>query len=1285
MSIILRGIHIASKHLFYLLLIATIILAVLIATTYWLSNAIEQRQDEISDFVSEQLGYPVEIAATTLDWVGLMPKLQVQTIKVFSQDQKIELFTLDDLYLGLDVIDSIQRREPVLKDLIITGLRVVIIRNETGQLQVQGLDDRTQSSPIEMDWFSWANLLKRFHLQDISIDYTDQQNSALTGIYQLADTVVIHKTGQWIANGNLNLPSSVGNNVTFTAQSVVSGNNWQASTWQWQIKTNGLKLAPLAQHLVWQDVAVQQGSVDITVSGTGVGDRIETINLGLDLAQSKVVTTQENTAYTPVVIERFIGQFNWQQQAELWQLSGRNIQLHINGDAWPQTAFTIRKDSDNNWLMASKYLRLSDITALASLSQHSPALFRQQQPAGDVEMFNLRYSATQGVEGLAFSLRDGALLPWQNYPGVTGLTASVRWQDGVGSLNLDSHQITLYPEVWLDDAIFFDSISGVLSLQKDDDFWIMNSQAVRVWNDDLTLQLDGSIEHTKDGKIINDLTLTLEEVAINKWQSYVPQRILTKAFKGWANYAFLAGKIVDGKIEMRGDLAAFPYDKSPDKGQFNLVLQAENIRLHYAPDWPDIVGVTGVVTGSGNDLIIKSKHGTVAGFKFADVTTTINKLVEEEPILRIKGEIKGSTANALQFLQQSPLKQRFGCVIKAVEVSGASNVQLNLMVPLADPEATDISGSVSFINSQIHKKSLPDVALTEVNGELQFTNNGVTANNIQASLFTRPVTIDVMPKDDKTIVVATGQIVTKKIGQEWPNNVPDFISGQTDYQLEVSIFEKELGDFYVDATLQSTLQGLELALPEPFAKASKDKILFKATVEHSGEELVYSINYGELVNAVVIPDESLWRGEIRFGEGQAMLPELGIKIRGQLVELAIDDWLKLRSAEQQKEAGNKLVSSIDDISISIAKVTGFNQQLTALNVSAQKDAQGWRTNLHSDQTRGFIYLPTDFSGSSTLKIDLDKVVISLPEKISQQDEKNEYPLARLWPSMDLAIKSLTVNDMPLGELSLQAHRSTTSWTLDSAILNSDVFTASIPLGTWQQSATEQRSHFQVKANSNDLATLLSTFGYQQAIAAENVVITMDFSWPSSPLDVSSKNIAGEISLDIGKGKLEEIEPGAVGRVFGLLSAATIPRRLALDFSDLFGKGFSFDSITGTFNIANGLAVTDDFALKGAAATIEMAGPIDLINKEYDQQVKITPNVSSTLPVAGAVAGGPVGLGVGTAIMLVDKLTDKLFDKNLVNLISYKYNLTGSWDAPQLNTLKPLNTVKPLNTTKPIQR
>ncbi len=1267
MSIIRHGFHIVTKQAAYSLVIVAVLLTVFVGAVYWLSDAVEQRQDEIAIWVGDKLGYPVEIGVAGLHWVGLMPKLQVENIHVFKRDRGSELLSLQYLNFGLDIVASLQNREPVLNDITLTGLTISMVRDEVGKLRLQGLDESPQFSVDIVELLSWAQLLNRIHLQAITINYTDQKYTSLSGQYKLSHATVTHKEQRWTTTTNIHFPEAVGDNVQINAQGILDENNWHDSEWQWQAKLNDVKIASLSEQLVWQDLGIKQGMLNATLSGNGVGFTIESVKAELALEQGELISRQQNLVYTPVSIAELKGEFDWQSQQQGWQLSGHQIELEMNGDVWPQTAFTVSKNSDDSLFIASDYFRLSDITSIALLTTKSPEIIRQQQPAGDIEKFNLHYSADTGISSLAFNLRDGAVLPWKDYAGVTGLTAVVDWQGDHGNLNLDSHQLTLYPEKWLDDAVFFDSVSGMISLQKYPQSWVMTSNAFRIWNDDLTLQLDGSVEHTIEGETVNDLKLTLEEVVVDRWKSYVPQRILKDSFKKWVATAFQIGKISDGVIELKGNLADFPYKESAGKGQFNMMLTVEDIHLHYALEWPDLLGVNATITSTGNDLIIKSQQGEIAGFNFASVTATITDLIKSNTILRVEGELKGTTVQALQFLQNSPLKQRFGSAVKHIQAMGTSEIHVNLMVPLDDIDATEVLGHISFVESQMQVKELPNLILSEINGLLQFNHQGVSAQAIKANLLSEPVIISVKSEFDSTIVSTQGHATSEQIKAIWPNRIMNSISGKTAYQLDLTISEKELGDFNVDMTVSSNVSGFEFDLPEPFAKNKEDKKSLQIGFKHIDGSLAYSIEYDELFNAIVMSDEELWRGEVRFGVGKAQLPEHGLKVRGQLAELAIDDWLKWN--EQQPEDMNQATTDIDDISMTIGRLTVFNQQLTNLNLSAQRDAQGWRTNIHSDQTTGSLYLPMDMKSSSVLKVDLDKVDFLLPKEESEHVDNSDDLQSSLWPEMDIKIGALTVNDIALGALHAQAHRQSNIWILDSATLTSDIFTASIPVGEWKKTPSGDHSHFEVTADSNDLGDLLTNFGYKQAIDAESVAITANFSWSDSPFNVSRANINGTLDFEVGKGTLEDVEPGAAGRIFGLLSVAAIPRRLALDFSDLFDKGFSFSSITGKFDLANGQAVTDNFLLDGATAKIEISGPIDLINKQYEQKVKVTPDVSSTLPIAGAL-GGPIGIGVGTAILIIDKLVDKLFHKDIVNFISYRYHLTGSWDDPQLNVVKP---------------
>jgi len=1269
MSLIRRGFHIASKQLAYLAIILLVLLLVSVGVIYWLSGEIEQRQGEISTWASERIGYPVEVGSAGIDWLGLLPKLQLESVKILDKNQHDDIISLDALYVGLDIFASIKQGEPVLNDVTLMGLAISLERDLAGKLQVKGLDIPDTSSDNQ-EWLSWLRILERFHLQAIIVDYSDQLSPELSGKYQLTNAILNHKSGLWATTVNIRLPSMLGQQLQFQGKAEANLESLNTSTWQWQVNTNNLKLEPLAKQFAWKDIAVEQGSADIQLSGKGHGNTFDSVVADLVLSKSKIVSHQEKGSHEPVIIDHLVGTFDWQNQEESWQLSGRDIQLHMNGDAWPKTGFTVKKNNDNSWLVASNYIRLSDITSVASLSNLSPEVLRKQKPAGDLETINLRYSTEKGLIGLAFKLRDGVFQSWNEYPGVTGLTVAVKWSDGLANIKLDSHELTLYADKWLDDAIFFDSVTGNLDLQKAENTWLAQSDKFRVWNDDLTLQLDGQIEQQADGEIINAIKIKLEEFKVATWQNYVPQKILSESFKNWSNKAFQDGKIVDGDIEWVGKLSSFPYKGDADAGFFNMLLNVEDVQLHYAPDWPDLFNVTGTIEGHGHDLTIKSQQGKISDFAFADVTTIITKLNEAEPILTVDGDLTGTSKQAALFIQNSPLNERFGSALKSVELTGGSNIYLNLMVPLADTDKTQASGFVSFIESKLQHTALNTLGLMNVNGQLHFDNNGVSAENISARLFNEPVNINVKPESEHTKVTLRGSVATKEIKSLWPEKVPPFINGEADYKVDITVLEKTIGDFYINTKLTSDLKGLAIDMPKPFTKSIGDKHKLTATMNNTENELIYSFKYGKEVNVIAAPNNEGIRAAIKFGEELAELPQNGIKIRGKLAELSIDDWLDWSKGLGETK-NNSLLSSIDDVSMTINSLTGFDQKLTSLNYSINKDGQGWRVNLNSDQTKGSIYWPSDFNGSVPLELNLDQLVLSLPESSSEEDEQAESEVS-LWPAMNINITSLIVDDINLGALELQASRNAQTWSIDSASLVSTVFNAGIieNSSSWQQSSTGQKSSLALQIESDDLAGLLSNFGYQQVIESESNKLTVALAWPDQPFAFSTEKVTGQINVTMGKGKLNEIEPGAAGRIFGLMSIAALPRRLSLDFSDLFSSGFTFDSIKGDFKLANGHAVTDNLTLKGAAAKIEMSGPVDLVNQQYDQQVKVTPNVSSTLPLAGAVAGGPIGLGVGAALLVVDKLSGKLFGKNIVNLISYTYNLTGPWDDPQLTVVNP---------------
>ncbi|HFC52887.1 MAG TPA: hypothetical protein ENJ43_00440 [Gammaproteobacteria bacterium] len=183
--------------------------------------------------------------------------------------------------------------------------------------------------------------------------------------------------------------------------------------------------------------------------------------------------------------------------------------------------------------------------------------------------------------------------------------------------------------------------------------------------------------------------------------------------------------------------------------------------------------------------------------------------------------------------------------------------------------------------------------------------------------------------------------------------------------------------------------------------------------------------------------------------------------------------------------------------------------------------------------------------------------------------------------------------------------------------------------------------------------MLEALGFSAMVHGSDLVLEGTLGWPGSPMDFSLRNMHGRVELNIGEGYIESMEPGA-GRLFGLFSLQALPRRLALDFRDLFSKGFRFDRIRGGIRLGDGNATTRDLLLEGATARIAVSGRTGYVARDYDQHILVIPGDGSNLFVAGALAWGPQA---GALIWMAEKLL------RLDKVAQYVYHVTGTWDNP----------------------
>jgi uncharacterized protein YhdP len=213
-------------------------------------------------------------------------------------------------------------------------------------------------------------------------------------------------------------------------------------------------------------------------------------------------------------------------------------------------------------------------------------------------------------------------------------------------------------------------------------------------------------------------------------------------------------------------------------------------------------------------------------------------------------------------------------------------------------------------------------------------------------------------------------------------------------------------------------------------------------------------------------------------------------------------------------------------------------------------------------------------------------------------------------------------------------------------------------GEWVRAPGGSRSNLKLDFKADSLGQMLDALGFTGMVDDGKTHATLAGSWPGSPGAFSLARLSGTLHADVGEGHLNDVEPGGSGRILGLISLAEIPRRLTLDFSDFFQKGFAFNTVRGDFTFSDGQARTENLRIDGPAAEIRVSGAADLRKETYDQRVEVLPKAGGVLPAIGMLAGGPAGAAVGVVAQAV-------FQKPLKQTTRTVYRITGPWKKPDV--------------------
>jgi uncharacterized protein YhdP len=380
-------------------------------------------------------------------------------------------------------------------------------------------------------------------------------------------------------------------------------------------------------------------------------------------------------------------------------------------------------------------------------------------------------------------------------------------------------------------------------------------------------------------------------------------------------------------------------------------------------------------------------------------------------------------------------------------------------------------------------------------------------------------------------------------------------------------------------------------------------------------------------------------------------------IRGEIEHLDLGEWLAVEFP--QGSGGGGLAESIAGGQLLIAEFSAPMLQIGDLGVELARAEDHWAFELASSRAAGSIDLPFQLYGKEPVVARLDHLRLGVdasePEDGEERTPVTLHP-ARI-PPLDIEIGSLRVGGIRLGSISARVLHEGDGIELIGleGIGEGFMFQAE---GRSRLSETVDESRLSLKVRSEDVGETLSFMGFRRGMDSRDGRFDAEVAWRGGLRSDWLSAIAGNASIQIREGTLVGVEPGA-GRVFGLLSLQALPRRLALDFKDVFGEGTAFDRISGDFEIRGGDAYTENLVMRGPAVDIGAIGRTGLVARDYEQTAVVGADLGRTLPVAGVVMGGPA---VGAALYLLSEVLRKPFQAQMT------YRLSGPWDNPVIERL-----------------
>jgi uncharacterized protein (TIGR02099 family) len=1274
-----------------LVLASIIILAALLASiTHLLTPVLNEHRADFEKLASRLLQMPVMIRSVKVRWHGYSPEIALFNVTILDADTLKPKLNIQRFEIDFGIWRSLLERQVFVRNMTIAGMKLNITHGVMGDLQIGELasiniKDSLTGSSVETDKaFAWIFSQARLALEDIDINYTyaDKPERHITLDSLALTNNGTHHTVDGRAILNQDLPIKMDLNVGWDGDP----RKLQEAKGQFYVYFEGLELSQWFSKMSWENVQVKSGLASIKVWGSWNQDQWQKIQSQFQIYGLELYSDLQSRSQS---LDRISGSVGWKREGNTQTISGEELYIDFPYHLWPSTNFTIKLFSDANGdltLNALKfnYLNLNEALQVMTLADGVISESLRQKllalnPIGELHDFHADADVGKDVTDFqnanaAMNFESLTLNSWEQFPGISNFKGSAVWNKTKGNLTLNSDHALLAFHQLFQKALYFDQISAdVDAEQKANNEWTVAAKNILLSNADWSAATSFAIDIPENDSPHVDFTTTYKFNNIVHLNDYLPGKILDPDLAKWLQSAFKRGNAFTGRAVISGKMKDFPFE-DPATGKFLVTAKLKDIDLNYAPGWPELDNVNGDLSFAGRAMTITILNGKISAIPLKNITAVIPFIGDAQPqILHVDGDIKSDLNQALDFIQASPLRDTVGKDLASINLHGPMQLKLGLIVPLRHPEKTTANGDVGMTNAVL---TMPqwNIGYNNINGNFQFTEQSLSAKNISGVLFNVPTTLNIttLPASAKQVTQIRADIassISLAALESW-SKVPlsQFAQGSSAYQVQLLLTPHTGKSGGNELILNSDLKGIAVNLPAPYGKKATDASVFQLNIYSNETDILKTkLTFNKEISAAITLDTvnknmKVESGEVKLGGGSAnWQTSPGLVISGSIRELNYDKWNEYFASLGNNAApvkDTKMLRAID-LSTNLFQIMG--QQLHAARIQLTQSKDAWLLKLASNELTGAITMPFNLT-SQAIDANFQRINVSTNIKSVKQSFD-----PRKIPAMNIASDDTRVDSIDLGHLHLDIQPTERGIRIMQLKLDDALWDLEAT-GEWSSVNGRFTSHLEGDIVSPKVSDLLIQWGVSSSnFIGSNGTVKFNLDWPDAPYSLGLKGLTGNISFDLGKGRIVELSDSSnakigLGRMLNIFSLSTLSRRLRLDFSDVTEKGYSFDYMKGDFALSQGSATTQNMRIEGPIARVDIKGRIGLVAKDFNMSLAITPYVTGSLPVLAAFAGGPI---VGVAALVVDKVVSS----GVSHVITYQYNITGPWTNPNWTPIK----------------